>query len=261
MRADLNFGMGLGADDPLHGLNLFLNVAGHRRDRLGDILKSEEFLRVNLAAPDELAVDVGEETFAELDACAGEHIRLEGDVRQMDILLERGGGFDFDQIPRMARHRHKDVHAGVAAAVGEGGLVNGATKFQGLVCPPDSTVEIAGCSINLDTAGKKLVRQRADFVALVKDGLRCLVRSRNLVFGIVAKPEQLRALPPHQEGGFGEIRLAGDWHRLWRVLIEQHHSLSEQVAFMTLGDQDLPASCSISVTTRSSSSINSPDSA
>lgn len=73
--------------------------------------------------PDELAVDVGKETFAELDARAGEDKSLKRDVRQMDILLERGGGFDFDQIPGVARHRHKDVHAGVAAVMRKAGFI------------------------------------------------------------------------------------------------------------------------------------------
>ena len=73
--------------------------------------------------PDELAVDVGEETFAEFDACAGEDERLKGNVGQMDFFLEAGGGFHFDQIPRIAGDRNEDVHAGVAAVIRKGGFV------------------------------------------------------------------------------------------------------------------------------------------
>ena len=58
-----------------------------------------------------------------------------------------------------------------------------------------------------DAAGEKLLRQFADFRALVKNGLLGLIGGGNLVFGIVAKPEELRALPPHQEGGLGKTWL------------------------------------------------------
>lgn len=67
-----------------------------------------------------------------------------------------------------------------------------------------------------DAAREKLLCKFADFRALFKDGLRGLIRSGYLLFGIVAEPKELRALPPHEEGGFGEIGLAGDWHGMWR---------------------------------------------
>ena len=75
------------ADDTLHGVDLFLDVATHGGDGLGDVFEGEKLLRVNRAVPDEFVVDVGEETFAEFDARAGEDERLERDVGQMDILL------------------------------------------------------------------------------------------------------------------------------------------------------------------------------
>ena len=87
LRADLNIGMRLGADDALHGVDLVLDVAAQGGDRLGDIFEGEKLLRVNRALPDKLVIDVGEETFAEFDARAGEDERLERDVGQMDILL------------------------------------------------------------------------------------------------------------------------------------------------------------------------------
>ena len=65
-----------------------------------------------------------------------------------------------------------------------------------------------------DAAGEKLLCQFADFRALIKDGLLGFVGGGNLVFGVVAKPEQLRALPPHQVGGLGESWLAGWCHGL-----------------------------------------------
>ena len=123
MRADLDFGMRLRADDALHGVDLVLDVAAQGGDWLGDVFEGEKLLRVNRAVPDELVVDVGEETFAEFDARAGEDERLERDVGQMDFFLEAGGGFDFDQIPRIAGDRHEDVGAGVAAVISEGGFV------------------------------------------------------------------------------------------------------------------------------------------
>ena len=55
------------------------------------------------------------------------------------------------------------------------------------------------------------MRQLADFLALVKDGLGCLVRGRNLVFGVVTEPEQLLTLQAHQVGGLGNVGLAGRW--------------------------------------------------
>ena len=123
MRADLDFGMRLRADDALHGVNLVLDVAAQGGDWLGDVFEREKLLRVNRAMPDKFVVDVGEETFAEFDARAGEHKRLERDVGQMDILLQAGGGFDFDQIPRIAGDRHEDVRAGVAAVIRKGGFI------------------------------------------------------------------------------------------------------------------------------------------
>ena len=54
-------------------------------------------------------------------------------------------------------------------------------------------------------AGEKLLRQFADFSALVEDGLLGFVGSGNLIFGVVSEPDELRALPPHQEGGFRNI--------------------------------------------------------
>ena len=123
VRANLNIGIRLRADDALHGVNLVLNIAAQGGDWPGYVFEREKLLRINRALPDKFVIDVGEETFAELDARAGEHKRLEGDVGQMDILLQRGGGFDFDQIPRIAGDRHKDVHASVAAVVRKGGFI------------------------------------------------------------------------------------------------------------------------------------------
>ena len=212
LRADLNIGMRFRADDTLHGVDLIRDVAGHGGDGLGDFCEREKFLGINGTMPDELVVDVGEETFAELDAGAGEHERLERDVGQVNFLLKAGGGFHFDQIPGIAGDRHEDVGAGVAAAVREGGFVNGPTLFERFLRAPDGAVEIAGSGINLDAAGKQLLGEFANLVALIEDGLQRLVRNWNLVFGVVAKPEQLGALPPHQVGGLGKGWLAGGWH-------------------------------------------------
>jgi hypothetical protein len=49
-----------------------------------------------------------------------------------------------------------------------------------------------------DPAGKKLLRQFADFRALLKDRLSSFVESGNLLFGVEAKPE-LRTLAAYQE--------------------------------------------------------------
>jgi hypothetical protein len=88
VRADLDFRMRFRADDALHGVNLFLDLAAQDGDWPGDIFEREKLLRVNRAMPDKFVVDVGEETFAEFDARAGQHERLERDVGQMDFLLQ-----------------------------------------------------------------------------------------------------------------------------------------------------------------------------
>ena len=87
MRADLDYGMRFRADDMLHGVDLVLDVTAQGGGRLGDIFERETLLRVYHALPDELVINVGEETFAEFDAGASEDERLERDVRQMNILL------------------------------------------------------------------------------------------------------------------------------------------------------------------------------
>lgn len=212
MRADLYVGMRLQSDDTLHGVNLILDVAGHRGDGLGDVFQGEEFLWINRAVPDELTVDMGEETFAQPDARAADDERLKGDVRQVNFLLQAGGGFHFDQIPCIAGARHEDIGVGVTAAVGESGFVNGPALFDCFLRALDCTVEIAGSGINLDAAGKQLFGQFAHLVALIKDGLLRFVRLWDLVLGVVAKPKELRALPPHQERGFGEGWEAGWLH-------------------------------------------------
>jgi hypothetical protein len=48
-----------------------------------------------------------------------------------------------------------------------------------------------------NAAGEKLLRKLDDFGALLKDGLRCLVGSGNLVLRAVTEPKKLRALPSH----------------------------------------------------------------
>lgn len=217
MRADLDIRMRFRADDTLHGVNLILDVAGHRGDWLGDVFEGEKFLGINLAVPDELAVDMGEETFAKLDASAADHERLKGDVGQVDFLLQAGGGFDFDQISGNASDRHKDIGPGVAAAVREGGFVNGPALFKCFLRAPDGAVEVAGSGINFDAARKQLLRQFANLVALIEDSLLGFVGSRNLILGVVTKPEELRALPPHEEGGLGESWLMGCFHDPLRI--------------------------------------------
>jgi len=212
MWADFNNRMDLDPDDALHGVNLFPDVAAQNRDWPGDVFEGEKLLRINRAVPDEFVVDVGQETFADFDACTSEHESLEGDVGQVDILFQAGGGFDFDQIPRVAGDRHKNVSAGVAAAEGESCLVNRATVFQCFLRQPDGGIEFAGFGINLNAAGEKLLRQFTDFRALIKDGLLICVGRGDLVFGVVAEPEELRALPPHQEGGLGETWIVGGVH-------------------------------------------------
>jgi len=221
MRADRDFRMRLRADDALHGVNLVCDVAGQRRDRFGYVREREEFLRVNGALPDKFAVDVGEETLAEFDAGTGEHESLERNVGQMNILFQTGGRFDFDQIPRLASDGHENVGAGVAAAERERGLVNRAPLFQGCLGQPESAVEIGGSGINLDAAGKQLFGEFPDLVALVEDGLLGLVGSGNLILGVVTKPEQLQALPPHEEGGLGEAGFAVCWHTYRMVCLSR----------------------------------------
>jgi len=206
LRADLNIGMRLRADDTLHSGDLIRDVAGYGGDGLGDFCEREKLFGINGAVPDELVVDVGEETFAEFDASAGEDERLERDVGQVDVLFQAGGGFDFDQIQRSAGDRHEDVGAGIAAAERESGFVNRATLFQCVLSQPDGGVEFAGFGINFDALWEKLLGQFTDLMALVKDRLLGLVGSGNLVFGIVAEPEQFGALPPHHKSGLGKGR-------------------------------------------------------
>ena len=157
--------------------------------------------------PDKLVVDVGEETFAEFDTRTGEDERLERDVGQMDFLLKAGGGFDLNQIPRTAGNRHENVRAGVAAMENECGFIQRPARLDRLLGCGDDFVGSDDSGRYDDAAGEKLLCQFADFRALVKHGLRCLVGRGNLILGVVAKPEELGTLPPHEEGGLGETWL------------------------------------------------------
>ena len=83
---------------------------------------------------------------------------------------------------------------------------------DGVLGPGNHLLRIDDAGRDHDAAGEKLLRQFADFGALVKDGLLGFFGSGNLVFSVVAEPQQLRALPPHQESGLGETWLMGGGH-------------------------------------------------
>jgi len=218
MWTDLDFGMRLRTDDPLHGVDLVLDIAAQVGDWLGDVFEGEKLLRFNRALPDKFVVDVGEETFAEFDARASEHERLERDVGQMDIFLESGSGFHFDQFPRIAGHRHENVGAGVAAVIGKGRFIKWHPSADCRLGLGNYFLRIDDAGCDLHAAWEKLLRQFADFCTLIENRLLGFIWGGNLVFGIVTEPEQLRALPPHQVGGFGQGWLAGGWH--WLIHVE-----------------------------------------
>lgn len=114
-----------GCDDALHGIEVVADLAAQGGNWPGDIFEGEELGRVNGASPDELIIDMGEETFANFDAGPGEDEGLEGDVGQMHIFFERGSGFNLDQVPRIASDGSEKVGAGVAAVECKGGFVEG----------------------------------------------------------------------------------------------------------------------------------------
>ena len=62
-----------------------------------------------------------------------------------------------------------------------------------------------------------MLSQFTDFSALIKDGLLGFVGGGNLVLGVVTEPEELGALPSHQEGGLGETGKVSWWHGWARV--------------------------------------------
>ena len=49
---------------------------------------------------------------------------------------------------------------------------------------------------------------RSGMFDALEDCLPLFIWRGNLVFGIIAEPQQLRTLPPHQESGLGNVGLA-----------------------------------------------------
>src|SRR5208283_3514508 len=98
--------------------------------------------------------------------------------------------------------------ARVAAMKNKRGFIQRPAGLNRLLGLGDDFVGIDDSGRDHDAAGEKLSRQLANFRALIKDGLRRFVESGDLVFGVVAKPNQLLTLQTHQIGGFGNILLA-----------------------------------------------------
>src|ERR1041385_5912091 len=71
---------------------------------------------------DEVRVDVGQDTALDSQTSTREHVRLECEVAEVNV-LDAGRAFDLDQVPQAACDRIQNVGAGIAAVEGGSGFI------------------------------------------------------------------------------------------------------------------------------------------
>lgn len=99
-----------------------------------------------------------------------------------------------------------------------------------------------------DAAGAELIRQLADFLALIKDGLVCFVGEGNLVSCVLSKPEELGTLPPHEEAGRWDGGMGGDgW--LLDYVRESLHVATRQLKLKPIAFQGYGAHVELELST------------
>jgi len=99
-----------------HGRMQRLDLAAEARHFLGDIDEIEEFLRINCAAPHVFAVDAHHVASVDVQTRASVHKHLKCEVDQVHV-LDLGGRFYFNDVPRILAHRVQNIGACQSAIV------------------------------------------------------------------------------------------------------------------------------------------------
>jgi len=108
MRAYIHFRAYRRADNLKHIANPVPYTFADSSDIIGNVFDGEQFFRINLPVPGVLVIDAGEKAFPYLQSGIFPAYYLEKEVMIVDI-LNRGGAFNFDDIPFIIIHRIQGI--------------------------------------------------------------------------------------------------------------------------------------------------------
>ncbi len=147
-----------GIDSVIYPLAGFLN-------QVGDIIDFEKFLRVDLAIPGILVVDISEITMVYGQALTFAAVSLKSNVVDVD-LLDRCCALNFDDVPLVPVRRSQDINPGIDSASQYAGLEEWLPFIQKLLGCCNVTHEVISGDVN--SLGEELLGQLADKVPLVE---------------------------------------------------------------------------------------------